>query len=112
MAGVAPRELDVGWMIFLHRFFQDLCYDMGLPGLPQMFRPENVAPHYTAVCGHELVDLDWFIVYGALRHGTVMTRATRRGIQFGDTEMPDDPDDLVMHRRSLEALLDGTYSWA
>jgi aminoglycoside phosphotransferase (APT) family kinase protein len=109
MAGVAPRELDVGWMIFLHRFFQDLCFDMGLPGLPEMFKPENVAAHYAAVSGHEPLDLDWFIVYAALRHGIVMTRATRRGVHFGDQEMPDDPDDLVMHRRSLQAMLDGTY---
>ncbi len=109
MAGVAPRELDVAWMIFLHRFFQDLCDDMGLPGLPEMFTPENVAGHYAEVSGHEPVDLDWFIVYAALRHGIVMTRATRRGVHFGDQAMPDDPDDLVMHRRSLQALLDGTY---
>jgi aminoglycoside phosphotransferase (APT) family kinase protein len=109
MAGVAPRELDVGWMIFLHRFFQDLCFDMGLPGLPEMFKPENVAAHYAAVSGHEPLDLSWFIVYAALRHGIVMTRATRRGVHFGAQEMPDDPDDLVMHRRSLQAMLDGTY---
>jgi aminoglycoside phosphotransferase (APT) family kinase protein len=111
MAGVAPRELDVGWMIFLHRFFQDLCQDMEMEGLPDMFRRENVAAHYAKVSGHEPVDLEWFITYGALRHGVVMTRATRRGMLFGDQEMPEDPDDLVMHRRSLEALLDGTY-WA
>jgi aminoglycoside phosphotransferase (APT) family kinase protein len=109
MAGVAPRELDVGWMIFLHRFFQDLCHDMGLPGLPDMFRPDRVAQHYAKASGHQPVDLDWFIVYGALRHGIVMTRATRRGAQFGDQELPEDPDDLVMHRRSLEAMLDGKY---
>jgi aminoglycoside phosphotransferase (APT) family kinase protein len=109
MAGVAPRELDVGWMIFLHRFFQDLCQDMGMEGLPDMFRRERVAAHYAAVSGHEPVDLEWFITYAALRHGIVMTRATRRGIHFGDQEMPEDPDDLVMHRRSLEALLDRTY---
>lgn len=109
MAGVAPRELDVGWMIFLHRFFQDLCFDMGIPGLPEMFEPESVAARYAEASGHEPVDLDWFIVYAALRHGIVMTRATRRGVHFGAQEMPDDPDDLVMHRRSLQAMLDGTY---
>lgn len=109
MAGVAPRELDVGWMIFLHRFFQDLCEDMEMEGLPDMFRRENVAAHYAKVSGHEPVDLEWFITYGALRHGIVMTRAIRRGVHFGDQEMPEDPDDLVLHRRSLERLLDGTY---
>ena len=51
MAGVAPRELDVGWMIFLHRFFQDLCQDMGMEGLPDMFTRENVAAHYAKVSG-------------------------------------------------------------
>ena len=51
MAGVAPRELDVGWMIFLHRFFQDLCQDMELEGLPDMFTRENVAAHYAKVSG-------------------------------------------------------------
>jgi hypothetical protein len=24
-------------------------------------------------------------------------------------EMPDDPDDLIMHRATLEQMLDGTY---
>jgi hypothetical protein len=38
-----------------------------------------------------------------------MTRATRRGVQFGDQEMPEDPDNLILHRRSLERLLEGTY---
>jgi aminoglycoside phosphotransferase (APT) family kinase protein len=109
MAGVAPRELDVGWMIFLHRFFQDLCEDMEMDGLPDMFTRENVAEHYAKASGHEPLDLEWFITYGALRHGIVMTRAIRRGVHFGDQEMPEDPDDLVLHRRSLERLLDGTY---
>jgi aminoglycoside phosphotransferase (APT) family kinase protein len=109
MAGVAPRELDVGWMIFLHRFFQDLCQDMEMEGLPDMFRRDRVAAHYAKVSGHEPLELDWFIVYGALRHGIGMTRATRRGVQFGDQEMPEDPDNLILHRRSLERLLDGTY---
>lgn len=109
MAGVAPRELDIGWMIFLHRFFQDLCPGLDLPGLPDMFRRDRVAAHYTAVTGYEPVDLDWFITYGALRHAIVMTRATRRGVQFGDQEMPEDPDHLILHRQSLERLMAGTY---
>jgi aminoglycoside phosphotransferase (APT) family kinase protein len=109
MAGVAPRELDIGWMIFLHRFFQDLCPGMGLPGLPEMFTRDNVATVYTEITGYEPVDLDWFITYGALRHAIVMTRATRRSIQFDGGEMPEDPDDLILHRRSLQWLMDGIY---
>ena len=109
MAAVGPRELDLSWMIFLHRFFQDLCPAMGLPGLPDMFRPENVAAHYTALTGYEPVDLDWFVTYGALRHAIVMTRATRRGVLLDGGEIPEDPDDLILHRRALQWLMDGVY---
>ena len=32
-----------------------------------------------------------------------------RGVQFGQAAMPDDVDDLIMHRTTLERMLDGTY---
>ncbi|XGU18600.1 phosphotransferase [Rhodococcus sp. 3Y1] len=31
MATLGPRELDLGWMIFQHRFFEDLAAMAGLP---------------------------------------------------------------------------------
>ena len=43
MAAVAPPEVDLGWMCYLHLFFQDLAVDLGAPGLPEMFRPVDVA---------------------------------------------------------------------
>ncbi|MEZ5140242.1 MAG: phosphotransferase family protein [Acidimicrobiales bacterium] len=33
MAGVAPPEVDLGWMAYLHLFFQDLATDLGVAGL-------------------------------------------------------------------------------
>jgi hypothetical protein len=38
-----------------------------------------------------------------------MARVQRRSIHFGEATMPEDPDDLVMHRASLEAMLAGSY---
>ena len=32
-------------------------------------------------------------------------------IHFGEDQVPEDPDDYVMHRASLEELLTGTYRW-
>lgn len=32
-------------------------------------------------------------------------------IHFGEDQVPEDPDDYVMHRASLEKLLAGTYPW-
>ncbi|MGY2117872.1 phosphotransferase family protein [Nocardia gipuzkoensis] len=111
MAALGPRELDLGWMIFIHRFFQDLATRFGQPGLPDFLRRDDVVAKYEALTGHSVRDLDFYIVYAAVRHAIVMARVKRRMIHFGeDTDTPD-RDDYVMHRASLEALLDGTYEW-
>jgi aminoglycoside phosphotransferase (APT) family kinase protein len=109
MASVGPREIDVGWMIFLHRFFQDLTEGYGMPGLPTLFAPDAVVETYTRLSGHEPRDLDWFVTYAAARHGVIMTRIMGRQVHFGEAEPPDDPAEAILHRGSLERLLDGTY---
>ncbi len=111
MAAVAPREVDLAWPIFLHRFFQDIATVFELPGLPDFFRPDDVVATYEKQSGHTVTDLDWYVVYAALRHGVVMSRVKRRMIHFGEEERPEDPDDFVMHRAALEALMEGTYQW-
>ncbi|MBF6128519.1 phosphotransferase family protein [Nocardia brasiliensis] len=111
MAALGPRELDVAWVIFIHRFFQDIATRFEQPGLPDFLRRADVVAKYEELTGHTVRDLDWHIVYAALRHGIVMARVKRRMIHFGeDTDTPD-RDDYVMHRASLERLLDGTYEW-
>lgn len=109
MATVGPRELDLSWTIFLHRFFEDLAQEMEMPGLPNFLRAGDVATTYEALTGHAVRDLEWYLTYAALRHAVIMTRIAQRSIHFGEAEAPDDPDDLIMHRASLEAMLDGTY---
>ncbi|MGF6880890.1 aminoglycoside phosphotransferase (APT) family kinase protein [Nocardia sp. GAS34] len=111
MAALGPRELDVAWVIFIHRFFQDIATRFGQPGLPDYLRRADVVEHYEAITGYRLRDLDFYLVYAALRHGVIMARVKRRMIHFGeDTDTPD-RDDYVMHRTCLEQLLDGTYDW-
>ncbi|MEU7138455.1 phosphotransferase family protein [Nocardia sp. NPDC046473] len=111
MAALGPRELDVAWVIFIHRFFQDIATRFDQPGLPDFLRRADVVAKYEELTGHTVQNLDWHIVYAALRHGIVMARVKRRMIHFGeDTDTPD-RDDYVMHRASLERLLDGTYEW-
>ncbi|QIS21596.1 phosphotransferase family protein [Nocardia terpenica] len=111
MATLCPRELDVAWLIFIHRFFQDIATRFDQPGLKDFLRRDDVVSYYEQNTGYTLRDLDWYIVYAALRHGIVMARVKRRMIHFGeDTDTPD-RDDYVMHRSSLEALLDGRYQW-
>jgi aminoglycoside phosphotransferase (APT) family kinase protein len=109
MAAVAPPEVDLGWMCYLHLFFQDLAVQLGAPGLPDMFRPVDVASSYSRAAGHGLGDLKWHIAYAAMRHGVIMRRVTERSIFFGEAEAPADIDDLIIHRDTLVGMLDGTY---
>ncbi len=109
MAGVAPPEVDLGWMCYLHLFFQDLATDLGAPGLPDMFRPSDVRASYAKESGRSAGDLTWFLAYAAIRHGVIMRRVTERSILFGEAEEPEQIDDLIMHRSTLERMLDGSY---
>ena len=111
MAGHGPREIDIAWMIFIHRFFQDLTDMMGLPGMPDFMRTAEVAQQYEELTGVAPKDLQWFILYAALRHAIVMFRITRRQILFGEAEMPENPDHAFIHHATVAAMLDGTY-WA
>lgn len=109
MAGLAPPEMDLGWLIFLHHFFEDVAAQYGLPGMPDFLRRDDVATTYETLTGHPPKDLDFYLMYAALRHGIIMSRIQRRAIHFGEATMPDDVDDLIAHRATLEAMLAGTY---
>jgi len=111
MAAIGPRELDVGWFVFMHRFFQDIAEIFEVPGLPDFLRRSDVEQRYQELTGWQLRDMDFYLTYAALRHAIIMSRIRRRMIHFGEDEVPADPDDYVMHRASLERLLAGTYRW-
>jgi len=109
MAGFAPREVDLAWCIFLHRFFEDIAATFELPGMPDFLRRSDVEATYAEITGHEPQNMDWHLVYAAVRHANVMSRVKIRAVHFGEAEMPDDLDDLIMHRAALESMLDGDY---
>jgi aminoglycoside phosphotransferase (APT) family kinase protein len=110
MVGMAPAGVDLGWMIFLHRWFDDMAVDFGLEPMRHFMRVPDALATYQAAAG-EVTDLRWYLFYAALRHGIIMFRVARRPIAQGLGVMPDDPNDLIMHRATLEAMLAGEY-WA
>jgi aminoglycoside phosphotransferase (APT) family kinase protein len=101
--------VDLAWMIYLHRFLDDLAVQMELPGMPDFMRLDDVVAAYQSFTGYTPKDLEFYTLYAALRHAIVMSRVARRSILFGEMEMPDDPDDLIMHRATVEQMLDGRY---
>ncbi len=111
MASIGPREIDIGWMIYIHRFFQDLVEDLGMAGMPHVLRRDTVAAYYEELTGYAPRDLDFYTTYAALRHGIVMFRIARRAATFGEAEMPEDPDQAILHHAHLRDLLDERY-WA
>jgi hypothetical protein len=68
-----------------------------------------MAEAYAEVSGRVPADLTWYLAYAAMRHGAIMRRVSERAIFFGEAEMPDDIDDLIVHRATLRAMLDGSY---
>jgi aminoglycoside phosphotransferase (APT) family kinase protein len=109
MAATGPVEIDLGWMIYLHRFLDDIALGAGLPGMPGFMRMEDVAATYEVASGRAPRHLEFFTLYAALRHAVVMSRVARRQVLFGEIAMPEDADDMIMHRASLEQMLEGAY---
>lgn len=104
MAGVAPVEVDIGWMTFLHTFFQDITEALELPGMPEFMDPDDVAARYEASSGQAVEDLHWFRTWAAYRHAAIMVRVTDRQIHFGEGE-PSPPEERIMHSARLEEMI-------
>lgn len=109
MAAIAPQELDLGWMMFMHTFFQEIAQALELPGMPDFMRRDDVVATYEAASGRPVRNLEWFEAYAALRHGIIMTRVVERSVHFGEAEWPDDIDDVIPHKHVLEQMLAGTW---
>lgn len=105
MAGIAPREVDLAWMVFLHRFFQDITVELGLPGLPEFMTRDAVAQRYASSSGVEPVELDWFLVYAAYRHAAIMVRIFDRRIHFGEAEPGTGGEAAILHRGALAEMI-------
>lgn len=101
MVNVGPAGVDVGWLIFMHRFFQSLADIFELPGFPEFCRPDDIIKAYEEAGGRQIVDLDWYIKYASLRFAAIAIRTSLREAAYGNREMPSDPEDLIMHKDML-----------
>ncbi len=105
MAGVGPPEVDVAWTTFFHRFFASFAEQFGL-SVPAMFDPTETAATYERLSGDVLDDLAWYEALAGFRFGIILARMHLRGIAYGQQELPDNPDGLVMFAPLLAQLLE------
>jgi aminoglycoside phosphotransferase (APT) family kinase protein len=105
MVGLGPREIDLGWLVYAHRAFHTMATTWGMPGMATFLQPDDVAARYEALTGYAPRDFDWYIAYAAVQWGVVGLITGLRGVHFGEREMPDDIDDLLYNRQSLEPIL-------
>jgi aminoglycoside phosphotransferase (APT) family kinase protein len=106
MAGLGPRELDLGWLVFAHQVFQTLAETFELPGLPDVLREDDVRAAYAEQTGVEVGDLTWFEIYSGLIWAVVFMRTGTRQAHFGEIELPETPDALMHHAPLFSRLLD------
>lgn len=106
MAGLGPRELDLGWLVFAHQVFQTLAETFELPGLPHVLRSEDVRATYADLTGVEVGELTWFEIYSGVIWGVVFMRTGARQAHFGEIELPDQVDSLFHHAPLFTRLLD------
>lgn len=109
MAVLGPRELDLAWLVYSHRVFQDLAVGLGAEGLPDFLRTDDVAGAYESATGTTVRHLDWHLLFAATRWGIVFLRTGARQAAVSSQPLPDDGDQLLHNRPSLEQLLAGTY---
>lgn len=101
-ATLGPRELDLGSLVFVHRVLDERARANGLPGLPDLLRPADVAGMYAAASGYNPTHLDFYVVYAAVQHAVLAIRN-----HLPTTTVGTDRDAMVPHRKTLAAMLDG-----
>ncbi len=105
MVNLAPAGVDVGWMSFMHRFFQNLAVNYGMTGFPDFMLPADVLADYVSAGGFDVGDLHWYEVYGATRFAAISIRTSGRQIAYGEAVQPDNPEDLIMHKDLLVQMI-------
>jgi aminoglycoside phosphotransferase (APT) family kinase protein len=109
LAGLGPRELDVMWLVYGHRVFEDIAASLGLGGMPHLLRPADVATAYEHATGYAPRDQAFYGTYAATQFAIVFLRTGRRQVHFGEIDAPGEPDELIMNRDALEQMLAGAY---
>jgi aminoglycoside phosphotransferase (APT) family kinase protein len=105
MAALGPPELDLAWMVQLHREFEEMAGRFGFAGMPDFLRPDEAAATYERLSGRTPKDLEWYMTYTCVQMATVFLRTGWRQVHFGERPPPAETDELLMNAPTLAALI-------
>jgi aminoglycoside phosphotransferase (APT) family kinase protein len=103
-----PRELDLAWLVFFHEYFQRFAEVAGVTGMPTFLQQGDVIERYEALTDYAVRDFEWYLVYAELRQALTSIRVCSRQVHFGERPPPSDPEELIMQRDHLAAVVDGS----
>jgi aminoglycoside phosphotransferase (APT) family kinase protein len=109
MAAIAPPELDLAYLAYMHAYFESIAHRYGLPGLADLGRLDQLATSYEASTGYAPRDLGFYTVYNAYRHLLITLRIALRRMRFGELVRTEHLDDAVdpSHLQLLDELMAG-----
>jgi aminoglycoside phosphotransferase (APT) family kinase protein len=105
MAALGPRETDLGFLVLFHRYFDQRARQAGMPGMPGLFRAEDVAASYEAASGARVGDLTWYQMLAAVRIAIHHVRQLTRAVAFDRIAPADATDEKIGTRQLLAAFL-------
>jgi len=114
MATFGPRELDVAWLVFFHKYFQAIALTLGFPEapMPDFMRREDVVAEYEKLSGTKLQNLNWYLGFSLLRMAMFDVRINKRAIRFGERAEESDPNNYLYGRELVRKVLRGEDAWA
>ena len=113
MAVFGPRELDVAWLIFFHKYFQYIALNFGFPEAPMMgyMRREDIVANYERLSGTKLQNINWYLGFSLMRMAMFDIRINKRSIHFGERTPEDDPNNYLFGREIIRKILKGEDPW-
>lgn len=113
MASFGPRELDVAWLIFFHKYFQYIALKLGFPEAPMAgyMTREAIIAEYERLSGVKLQNMDWYLGFCTLRMAMFDIRVYKRQLHFGERQPEADTNDCLFTRDIIRKLLAGEDAW-
>ena len=113
MATFGPRELDVAWLIFFHKYFQYIAMNLGFPEAPMAgyMKRDDIIAEYERLSGAKLKNMNWFLAFCVLRMAMFDVRITQRQLLFGERQPEDDPNNYLFTRDIIRKILSGEDAW-